>query len=75
MAKDIIITILWFICSAMCMIQFLPACAQLSKWESAMVFFICLIGGPIFALNNILTELLNAILPEGWDDDDDFKKL
>lgn len=75
MVKDIIIAILWFICSAMCLIQFLPACKQISKLDSVIVFFICLIGGPIFALNNILTELLNLILPEGWDDDDDFKKL
>lgn len=34
-----------------------------------------MIGGPILALAAILETILDAILPEGWngDDDDDFK--
>lgn len=75
MVSKIIIAVLWFICAAMVSIQFIPHCQEISKSRQIVIFVICLFGGPIFALNNILTELLNTILPEGWDDDDDFKKL
>jgi hypothetical protein len=43
---------------------------DLNKIELLFFIIIFLIGGPIFAANNILTMLLDNILPEGWDDDD-----
>ena len=38
-----------------------------------MIYIIFIIGGPFFAISNILQELLNTILPEGWDNENDFK--
>ena len=73
MVAKIIIAILWFICAAMVSIQFIPYCQQISKSKQVVVFIICLFGGPIFALNNILTELLSSLLPEGWDNDNENK--
>lgn len=44
--------------------------AELSLKDKLIVFFIFIIGGPFFAIVNILEAILNAIFPEGWDDDD-----
>ena len=48
------------------------------KIEKKNIFFIiiiCIIGAPIFALNQVLTMLLSLFIPEGWDDDDKFGYL
>lgn len=33
---------------------------------------IFIIGGPFFAIVNVLEGILNVIMPEGWDDDTGF---
>lgn len=45
--------------------------AKLSFKDQIIVFLIFIIGGPFFAIVNILEAILNVILPEGWDNDDD----
>lgn len=66
----IIIAILWFILVALAAIEYAPYCYELSKKNQFIVILIFCIGGPFFAISNILTALLDCILPEGWDDDD-----
>ena len=73
MVSKIIIAVLWFICAAMVSIQFIPHCQEISKSRQIVIFVICLFGGPIFALNNILTEFLSSLLPEGWDNNNENK--
>ena len=70
--ERIIAIILWSIISMVAMIEYAPACKDLSAKDQLIVMFIFIIGGPIFAAANILEAILNCILPEGWDDDDRF---
>lgn len=64
-----IIIILWAILSLLTVVQYGHACKQLNWKDQIIVGIIFLIGGPIFAAANVLTALLDCILPEGWDDD------
>ena len=68
-----IIISLWGIISLTMFVGTAPYCKDLKKEDKILVAFIFLIGGPFFAVSNVLQELLNSILPEGWSDDDDFK--
>lgn len=70
--ERIMVMILWTIISMIIMIEYAPACKDLSIRDQLIVIFIFIIGGPIFAAANILEAILNCILPEGWDDDDRF---
>lgn len=74
MVAAITISILWAIFSLLTAIEYAPYCKDLSFSKQMIIFVICL-AGPIFALNNALSAILDMILPEGWDDDDDFKGL
>jgi hypothetical protein len=55
------------------MIQYAPACKNLSANDQFIVGLIFIIGGPFFAITNVLEAILDCILPEGWGDDDDPK--
>jgi hypothetical protein len=46
----------------------------LNDADKFTVMIIFLIGGPFFAIANVLEQLLDCIMPPGWggDDDDDF---
>ena len=67
--------ILWFIISSLLIIEYAPMCKDLTIGEQAIVFIILVVGGPILSLASILMAILSCIMPEGWDDDDDTKKL
>lgn len=64
-----LISILWGIMSLLVMIQYAPLCKDLSDGDKFTVGLIFLIGGPFFAIANVLEALLDCYLPEGWDDD------
>lgn len=66
---EIIIMILWIAMSLLVVIQYAPACKQLNACEMLIVGLIFLIGGPIFAIANILEVILDCFLPEGWSED------
>jgi len=68
-----IISSLWGIISLIMFMGIAPYCKDLNKADKFLVCFVFIIGGPFFAVSNILETLLNTILPEGWDDEDDFK--
>lgn len=65
----IIITVLWAVLSLLVMIQYAPVCKDLSNNDKLIVGIIFLIGGPFFAIANVLEALLDCFLPEGWDED------
>lgn len=70
----LLIIILWMTMSGVVIVQYAPACKDLKGLDAIVVFLIFLIGGPIFSMANILEAFLTALLPEGWDDEnDDFK--
>ena len=67
--SGIITIILWSVMSLLIMIQYAPYCKDLSWQDQFLVGLIFLIGGPIFAMANVLEAILDCILPEGWGDD------
>jgi hypothetical protein len=69
--SNVIICILWGILSAVSIIEYIPYAKDLKSVDKIVFFLIFAIGGPVFGMNQILTTLLDCILPEGWDDDDD----
>ena len=64
----LIVIILWAVLSLLVMIQYAPACKDLSNNDKMIVGIIFLIGGPFFAIANVLEALLDCFLPEGWDE-------
>lgn len=64
----LIAIILWAVLSLLVMIQYAPVCKDLSNNDKIIVGIIFLIGGPFFAIANILEALLDCFLPEGWDE-------
>ena len=72
--SNVIIGILWGTLSTISIIQYLPYTKDLKNFDLIIFFLIFAIGGPVFGINQILTTLLDYILPEGWDDDDDFNQ-
>lgn len=66
---EILGIILWAIISLLIMIQYAPACKDLSNNDKLIVGIIFMIGGPFFAIVNILEVFLDCFLPEGRDDD------
>lgn len=70
----VIIAILWGTLSIVSSIDYIPYAKNLKGLDLAVFFLVFLIGGPIFAMNLVLTTLLDCIFPEGWDDDNDFNQ-
>lgn len=66
--SGIIIMVLWAALSLLAMIQYAPACKDLSTNDKFIVGIIFIVGGPFFAITNILETLLDCFLPEGWDE-------
>ena len=65
--------ILWGVLSTIMFIPHMPAAKDLSEQDKLIVMIIFLIGGPFFAIANVLEQLLDCIMPPGWGgDDDDF---
>lgn len=69
-----IILLLWIIISLTMFFGMISNCKGINSFERTLIIFIFLLGGPFFALANVLQEILNIILPEGWDSQDDIKK-
>lgn len=68
--ESIIITILWATCSLLVMIQYAPFCQDMPIGDYLLAGIIFIIGGPFFAIVNVLEAILDTIMPEGWDQDD-----
>lgn len=65
----LIALILWATTSLLVMIQYAPYCKDLSVFDKSAVGIIFIIGGPFFAIANVLEAILDCYLPEGWDND------
>lgn len=68
--ESIIIAILWATCSLLAMIQYAPYCSEMPMGDYLIAGITFIIGGPFFAITNVLESILDVIMPEGWDDDD-----
>lgn len=68
----IILILLWGVIS---LIMYLPHTHEVSTLDNKdknIVIIIFIIGGPFFAIANILEQLLDVFMPPGWGDDDDY---
>lgn len=68
-----VVVILWGLLSALSLLN-LPLESDLTAWQKIAVVGIVIVGGPIFAANEILTELLDYI-GVGGDNSDDEENL
>ena len=67
--SGIIVLVLWAVLSLLVMVQYAPYCKDLSINDNLIVGLIFIVGGPFFAIANILESLLDCFLPEGWYED------
>ena len=65
-----IITIMWLAIFAMLSFQYIDILTTISPGKQLAVLFVFLIGAPCFLIVNVLEEVLDYILPGGWDDDE-----
>ena len=65
-----IITIMWLAIFAMLSFQYMDILTAISTEKQLVALFIFLIGAPCFLIVNVLEEVLDYILPGGWDDDE-----
>ena len=70
----IIIETMWMVITVTLMLQYINMMKDLSKPDILVVIIVLFIGAPFFFIVNILEAILDVIFPEGWDDDDFFKK-
>lgn len=68
-----LIVFLWTIIGMLISIEHADVLSEIEPWASLAAMIIFWIGGPFFIVVTILEFFLNAILPGGWNDDDDFK--
>ena len=72
----IIIILLWGVISTLEFIEYIPFIKEIkSHYDKFIVLLIFLIGGPFFAITNVLNYVLDVLMPEGWDDEDDSDKF
>ena len=72
----IIIVLLWGVISTLEFIEYVPFIKEIkSKYDKFIVLLIFLIGGPFFAITNVLNYVLDILMPEGWNDEDDSDKF
>ena len=65
-----IITVMWLAIFAMLSFQYIDILTTISPGKQLAALFVCLIGAPCFLIVNVLEEVLDYILPGGWDDDE-----
>lgn len=68
-----VIVFLWTIIGMLISIEHADVLSGIEPWASLAAMIIFWIGGPFFIVVTILEFFLDAILPGGWNDDDDFK--
>ena len=65
-----IITVMWLAIFAMLSFQYMDILTTVSPEKQLAALFVFLIGAPFFLIVEVLEEVLDYILPGGWDDDE-----
>ena len=65
-----IITIMWLAIFFFFCFQYMDIITTILPEKQLAALFIFLIGAPCFLIVNVLEEVLDYILPGGWDDDE-----
>lgn len=61
--------IFWLVFSSICIVEYFHIIKELDDGEKVLVIALLLFFGPAIVMSNLAEEMLNLILPEGWDDD------
>ena len=67
---DPVMNIVWCIMGLLVGLQYAPCITELTNWKKFLCATIFLVGGPFFIIAQICEAVLDALLPEGWSDDD-----
>lgn len=67
MLSHCIIIIFWICSSLLCLLQNREIIGEVSEENKPFVYAVYIIGGPIFMISNVLEEILDLLMPEGWD--------
>ena len=67
------LAIIWFISVCLVLAQYAPQCKDLKGADLTIAFLILTLGAPIFVAASALEGVLNYFLPEGDNDDGEFK--
>ena len=59
----------WGVLAILSTMSYIQYFNDLTIIDKVMYLLIMTIGAPIFTINNILVMMLDAMLPEGWDND------
>lgn len=70
----IICFILWLVMASSVAFQYRDEIQEMEFSKQITVLIIFAVGGPFFAITNILSSLLDIFMPEGWNDDDDIER-
>ena len=65
---QIIASVLWVLIAFSLLQEYAPMCKDLSSGELMIVVLIFMIGAPAFAIVNMLTAILDLILPDDGGD-------
>ena len=69
----LILCIFWGTMSLLVYAPHAPLVKDLPESDKNIVITIFILGGPIFAMANVLEQLLDCFMPPGWGgDEDDF---
>ena len=63
-----VITVMWLAIFTMLSFQYMDILTTVSPGKQLVALFVFLIGAPCFLIVDVLEEVLDYILPGGWDD-------
>ena len=62
-----IIYILWFVIAGITIMQYKESLAQVKGWDKFVALVTLVIGSPFVAVGTLVSDILDSILPAGWD--------
>lgn len=67
MLSHCIIIVFWACSSLLCLLQNRDTINEVKEENKPIVYAVYIIGGPIFMISNVLEEILDLLMPAGWD--------
>lgn len=73
MLSNIIVVAFWLICVCIVAVgwQGILGAEDIDGSTKGIVVFLILVGAPFIIISNLISALLDTMLPPGWDDDNE----
>ena len=65
-----IIYILWIAIAGITILQYKDSLSEVQGWTRAIAICILIVGSPFVAVGTLVSDILDIILPPGWNDGD-----